>query len=1448
MKRYCTNLSTFFSLFLTLLPLKYRMKSLITLALVTASVSVNAQISGRVFRDYNANGTQNTVPPNVEPGAAGALVNAYNAANTLVASFTTNATGDYSIPSLGTAYNGTPGSNTGFVASGTAVRLEFVLPTTNTTANGALAGIDFPSAQGNTHGTSVQFITAPATSVNYAINSPMDYCDSTPFLAVAYHENGTGVGNNNGVTFVFDYNVTSGSAAPSTDADMTANNLGCLFGAAYAPSQKWLFQSAFLKRHAGFGPRGIDGVYVSDLSNPANPSILGGFDLQGVVPSNSSTAIDLGSVTRQSTTPSGDNYVPNDRTQPGRDLDAFTKVGKVGYGDIDLSEDGTELWLVNLNQKSLISVDLLGWSPLAANPNVLPSSRVSTFPIIAPTCTNGEFRPFALEFKRGKGYVGGVCDASASSTVQNPAGLSAVVLEFDPANPTTFTTKVSVALTYNREPCYRGGSAILSGNWQRWTSNWNDVNDINLFEFVSAPQPLLSDLEVDERGGFVMSFADRFSHQVGNENYKGISGNTDLVRGFAAGDILYANAAGVLESGEADPGTPPAVASASGLSAYPSFSATDGALGTGEYFWGDYFVNTGNTAGEGHYETTTGATAAIPGRGEVASIVYDPTTFFSQGVRWLNLTTGNLARSYLVANSDFGSPVGFGKGSGMGDIEAICDPAPLEIGNRIWIDSDQDGIQDAGESPIPDVTLEIYADFNNDGMPEGNALGTTNTNANGTWYFNTSNITDGDPTVSGNQAGLQPNKRYLIRVAASDWSGGVGVGTLAGYLLTTANVGGAGQPDVRDSDASLPTSLIPTISYETSTAGRNDHTLDMGFFNCPSLTNPSAAQTLCEGNSGAAITVQTNTNLSNSVRFVRFNSDQMAGSTPTTTEAAAIYAGTAVATVTPTGGAAPYTATLSTGAAGWNTLAPGTYYVYAILNPDQGAGCRPVQEIVVTIVDKPDLVTNNLVQCESAAGAGAVVNLNNGVQNLDGATLSFSEGGNPIANPAAAALTVGVHTIQLTASSSLAGCTSTATFTVEVLAYPTSVAYCPGDAYVLTAPVGLTNVMWYRNNVLVGSGSSYTVTQPGSYNYTGTGSHACATGNCCPSVFTNGPCYDFGDLPTGPYATTLAQGGPSHLITTGIRLGNTIDNEANGQPNATATGDGSDEDGLTVPTLVQGQSVVFPVTATNTSGSAAYLTLFVDWNADGNFNGPSEAAAPIVVAAGTSNGLFAVPYFIPMTAVLSTDLGIRVRLSTQSGLAATGAAADGEVEDYLAQVVCLEPTLTTNNATICYGTLLDLTTLVTGNTPAGTLTYHLTAADANTGANALKNTVIAGQNSATYYVRSVVVPGCFSTASMQVTVSNPPVLTVVNSAICVGGSINLATLVTSGGGGTLSYFSSLADAQNNVNALVSPVVTPASATNYFIRSTNAAGCYTIQNVVVSQIAANCGAIQLTGPN
>ncbi|PDV99309.1 SdrD B-like domain-containing protein, partial [Candidatus Chloroploca asiatica] len=172
---------------------------------------------------------------------------------------------------------------------------------------------------------------------------------------------------------------------------------------------------------------------------------------------------------------------------------------------------------------------------------------------------------------------------------------------------------------------------------------------------------------------------------------------------------------------------------------------------------------------------------------------------------------------------------------------------------------------------------------------------------------------------------------------------------------------------------------------------------------------------------------------------------------------------------------------------------------------------------------------------------------------------------------------------------------------------------------------------------------------------------------------------DWGDLPENipglpSYNTTRTGGsaeGPSHAITPGLRIGAAIDAERDGQPNATATGDDlngilDDEDGVTLPAFVTGLPATVTVQVLNITGRPATLYGFIDFNGDGTFDQPGERAS--VAVPNGSDGSVEVVFDVPVTATLATPIGVRFRLSTDSGLGPDGPASDGEVEDYLVNI------------------------------------------------------------------------------------------------------------------------------------------------------------------------------------
>ncbi|MBK8427678.1 MAG: hypothetical protein IPL27_17655 [Lewinellaceae bacterium] len=177
---------------------------------------------------------------------------------------------------------------------------------------------------------------------------------------------------------------------------------------------------------------------------------------------------------------------------------------------------------------------------------------------------------------------------------------------------------------------------------------------------------------------------------------------------------------------------------------------------------------------------------------------------------------------------------------------------------------------------------------------------------------------------------------------------------------------------------------------------------------------------------------------------------------------------------------------------------------------------------------------------------------------------------------------------------------------------------------------------------------------------------------------------DYGDLPdnntAGTYPTNSTNGagegvGPCHTIVAGLKIGTTVDFEADGTPNGTATGDDAagtpdDEDGFTTfPDFVPGTTVTLSVSVMNMRGAPAYLYGFFDWNKNGTLDDVNETVV-VPVPDGTDGTipiLMNVP--VPAGAVVGMDLGARFRISTNDDLGPTNCAEDGEVEDYLIQAV-----------------------------------------------------------------------------------------------------------------------------------------------------------------------------------
>ncbi|MEO8460694.1 MAG: GEVED domain-containing protein, partial [Dokdonella sp.] len=176
---------------------------------------------------------------------------------------------------------------------------------------------------------------------------------------------------------------------------------------------------------------------------------------------------------------------------------------------------------------------------------------------------------------------------------------------------------------------------------------------------------------------------------------------------------------------------------------------------------------------------------------------------------------------------------------------------------------------------------------------------------------------------------------------------------------------------------------------------------------------------------------------------------------------------------------------------------------------------------------------------------------------------------------------------------------------------------------------------------------------------------------------------DFGDAPDS-YGTLLASNGARHLIDPAatLRLGTCVDSEPDAAPNTAANGDdtaagtttvgscaqaGDDEDGIVFTSLAQACGTA---TVDVSASAPGKLDGWVDFDNNGQFDSADRIFASTALIAGSNSLTFAVP----CNAVAGSSYA-RFRVSTAGGLAATGLAQDGEVEDYALMITALLPQL-----------------------------------------------------------------------------------------------------------------------------------------------------------------------------
>lgn len=601
----------------------------------------------------------------------------------------------------------------------------------------------------------VRFVKSPATDVNWAGYLPEHYLSPPSFLVSAVYVNGSGNDSLSALTALSLEDTTVIRLA-------TSRQVGSLWGVAYNPVSQHLYSAALAKRHVGYGPLGTGGIYRTDW--PAGRTI-GWLDLKT-----------LGVPTGE------DHHEGLKRAVDSSNVDGkfMADVGRVSLGGMDISPDGRILYVINLRDQTLYAVKLP--ADTAARP---VAADLTPFKIPVAGCAGGASRPFAVKVHGDYVYIGAVCDAGQSQSVRD---LRAIVYALNPATK-EFQEVFATSLDYPR-------GAALAGpemkNWNPWTDDFTKALHSELPSTAARPQPILSSIAFDPQGAMILGFMDRFGHQAGT-GQPDPSGKASYTA-VASGDILRVfprrpdsrNARFTLEDN----------ATAGDLSTEGKDNA-QGPRGGEFFFQDDFMFYDGRYSSRViHQETGAGGVLALPLTGEILMTAHEPTREFnSGGIKAFFNQDGKTSRAWLLYRN--AQPGTFGKANGVGGLALITGQPPIAVGNRVWSDTNGDGIQDPGEPSLAGVPLELYE--------AGARIAATRSDADGMYLFGQDNV----------KGGIKPETAYEIRIRLEER-------TLRPTLVKQKG------DNETDSDAGK-SDHYAVIAFRTGAAGVTIHNLDFGF-------------------------------------------------------------------------------------------------------------------------------------------------------------------------------------------------------------------------------------------------------------------------------------------------------------------------------------------------------------------------------------------------------------------------------------------------------------------------------------------------------------------------------------------------------------------------------------------------------------------------------------------
>jgi hypothetical protein len=866
----------------------------------------NPYIGGRIYRDVDHNGVfDNSIDQPVEA----VLVSIYSPTG-LVGTTTSSADGDYLFESAA-------------MTNGTEYRVEFT---------------DFPSflepgAVGNLNNTSVQFVSPSVCDISLGLVDPYEYIGPDPDVVLPCFIMGDNTGTTGDALVSFPFDATPGT---TKNLEAQGGAIGTTYGVAYSQQSEQLFVSAYYRRFTGFPQAGKTGsIYL--VTNPTDGAYSGTefLDLNALFGSNVA-GNDV------------HDFTPANTEAPDivdfYDNASFNATGRTSFGDMEITPDGSMLWVVNLNDRSLYGI------PLGSDPKnpVAPTNagQIQVIDIIGNLTgvpsgvTTDELIPFALKYYQGSLYIGVVANGQTSpANAYDNSDMYGLIYRYDGS---TFTKVLEFPLNYDR------GNGIYANfayspqpadvNNDTYGLNWNPWLNANALpapmgvpaltgiEFWDQghPQPVFTDIEFDAAGNMIIGIRDRFGDQQGYQTLNvGGSITTDEQGNPPMNPSMFQQSGGHnfnSSFGDMLLATPNGSGWSVNIadftdSTYDGPSGTTGVCPPGESFFGDDCYN--GTDLTVHEEIFMGGLALDTRTNTVLSTCIDPIQNpFSNGIIRYNTTSGNRQSGFEVFETSTGGSGGFGKSAGLGDLEIVSSPAPIELGNRLWEDEDLDGIQDPGEPGINGVLVELFLETSPGNFTKvaETTTGTSGNQGDGAYLFSMSGAA-GQTWVNGATA-VEPLSNYQIRISLANVQAANSNITDFSQSNQNSDTSNDAATDLNDADQ-IVNAGVASISYTTEDGGFNNHTLDFGVIRCALIANAGSDQSLCAGSS-------------------------------------------ATLTASATQGTEPYTYTWDNGLGGGasQTVSPTTTTTYTVTVTDDN-GCTATDQVNVTVNALPTVTLND---------------------------------------------------------------------------------------------------------------------------------------------------------------------------------------------------------------------------------------------------------------------------------------------------------------------------------------------------------------------------------------------------------------------------------------------------------------------------------------------------------